>query len=79
LHDQNPNKLPNVGPQALGWAYNRRVDIVLLPKDVRSTQYFPGDAPEAKVLADSNWLGQKEVVTLAAEKSKLPDDPASAH
>jgi peptidoglycan-associated lipoprotein len=80
LHDQNPNKLAgNVSPQALGWAYNRRVDIALLPKDVRSTQYFPGDAPDAKILADSNWPGQKEVVTLAAEKSKIPDDQAPAH
>jgi outer membrane protein OmpA-like peptidoglycan-associated protein len=80
LHSANPNKFAERGTfQDLVWAYNRRVDIVLLPKDVRSTQYFPGDAPEAKFLADSNWPGEKELVVLAAEKSRLPDDPAPAH
>jgi hypothetical protein len=80
LHNENPNKLAEQGtPSDLLWAYNRRVDIVLLPKDVRSTQYFPGDAPEAKFLADSDWPGQKEVITLAAEKSRLPNEPAPAH
>jgi hypothetical protein len=79
LHKENPNKpAEHRTSQELVWAYNRRVDIVLLPKDLRSTQYFPGDAPEAKFLADSNWPGQKEVVTLAAEKSQLPNDPAAA-
>ena len=75
LHDANPNKLAKYGTfQDLVWAYNRRVDIVLQPKDVMSTQYFPGDAPDAKVLAESNWPGDKQVLTLAAEKTKLPND-----
>ena len=79
LHNDNPNKLVNHGTlQDLVWAYNRRVDIVLLPKDVRSTQYFPGDAPEAGFLADSNWPGQKkEMVILASQKSRLPNDAAA--
>ncbi len=76
LHDQNPNKLAKQGTfQDLVWAYNRRVDIVLHPKDAVSAQYFPGNAPEADFLADSNWPGQKEVLTMAAEKSRLPNDP----
>lgn len=75
LHKENPNKLSDHGTlQELVWAYNRRVDIVLLPKDERSKQYFPGDAPEAKFLADSKWPGQKEIITLAAEKDVLPND-----
>jgi len=78
LHTENPNKLAVQGTsQELVWAYNRRVDIVLLPKDMHSTQYFPGDAPEATFLADSNWPGHKELVSLAAETSRLPTDPAA--
>jgi len=80
LHNENPNKVADHETiQELVWAYNRRVDIVLLPKDVRSTQYFPGDAPEARFLADSDWPGQKEILVLASEKSRLPIDPAPAH
>jgi len=77
LHAENPNKLAKHGTfQDLVWAYNRRADIVLQPKDELSVQYFPGNAPEAGLLADSNWPGDKQVVlTLAAEKSKLPNDP----
>ena len=77
LHNDNPNKpaQPRTS-ESMVWAYNRRVDIVLLPKDVRSTQYFPNNAPEANFLADSKWPGQQEVVTLAAEKTRLPNDSA---
>ncbi|MGC1452379.1 MAG: OmpA family protein [Candidatus Sulfotelmatobacter sp.] len=76
LHQENPNKVAKHGTfQDLVWAYNRRADIVLQPKDTLSVQYFPGDAPEANLLADSNWPGDKQVLTLAAEKSKLPNDP----
>jgi outer membrane protein OmpA-like peptidoglycan-associated protein len=41
LHQDNPNKLGSHAtlPEP-GWAYNRRVDIVVHSKDVRSTQYF---------------------------------------
>jgi OmpA family protein len=77
LHAQNPTatkKVSNV--QVLTWAYNRRVDIGLMPKDVRSSQYFPGDAEDAAVLADSNWPDHKDnIVILAAEKERLPVDP----
>ena len=76
LHDQSPNKLSKEASfQDLVWAYNRRVDIVLQPKDLISAQYFPGDAPEAGLLVDSNWPGDKQILTLAAEKSRLPNDP----
>ncbi len=77
LHDENPNKLPKVGSfQDLVWAYNRRVDIVLQPKNVRSAQQFPGNAPEAGFLADSHRPGPKQikdVVALAGEKTETND------
>ena len=76
LHDQNPKKAPeSLGNfQDLVWAYNRRVDLVLEPKDVKSAQYYPADAEDAPLLARSNWPDQKEIVVLAAEKERLPAD-----
>ncbi len=76
LHKENPNKPPkSLGSfQDLVWAYNRRADLVLLPKGDHSTQYFPGTASEANVLFDSNWPDRQDnVVVLAAEKEKLPE------
>jgi hypothetical protein len=77
LHQQNPNKAPKpLGSfRELVWAYNRRVDVVLLPKGEQSTQYFPGTASEVKLLFSPEWPGQKDIVTLAAEKSALPTTP----
>ena len=74
LHEQNPNQAPDsLGSfQDLVWAYNRRVDIVLLPKGAQSSQYYPGTAPEAKLLFSPEWPGQKEIITLASEKTPLP-------
>jgi flagellar motor protein MotB len=79
LHAENPKKaskrLGNF--QDLVWAYNRRVDIELLPKDVLSKQYFPGDADDAAVLANSRWPDHKEIVVLASQKERLPADSGS--
>ncbi|HET6178680.1 MAG TPA: OmpA family protein [Candidatus Sulfotelmatobacter sp.] len=74
LHEQNPNKPPkSLGTfQDLIWAYNRRADLVLLPKGAQSTQYFPGTVAESKLLFNSEWPGGKDIVTLAAEKEALP-------
>jgi hypothetical protein len=78
LHEANPNKPAKPGSfQDLVWAYNRRVDIVLQPKDVLSAQYFPGNAPEADFLTDSNWPGDKQVLTLAAQKTGLSNNPGA--
>lgn len=76
LHEQNPNKPPkSLGTfQELTWAYNRRADLVLLPKGAQSTQYFPGTAAESKLLFNSEWPGGKDIITLAAEKEALPVD-----
>jgi OmpA family/PEGA domain len=78
LHSANPRKAPkSLGNfQDLVWAYNRRVDIVLLPTDVTSKQYFPGDAEDASILADSNWPDRKDIIVLASEKERLPVDAA---
>lgn len=76
LHEQNPNKSPeSLGSfQELVWAYNRRADLVLLPKGAQSTQYFPGTVAESKLLFNSEWPGGKDILTLAAEKEALPVD-----
>jgi hypothetical protein len=76
LHEQNPNKPPkSLGTfEELVWAYNRRADLVLLPKGTQSTQYFPGTAAESELLFKSEWPGGKDVVILAAEKEALPTD-----
>ncbi|HVN21384.1 MAG TPA: OmpA family protein [Dongiaceae bacterium] len=81
LHEQNPNKAPkSLGSfQELVWAYNRRVDLVLQPKGSQSTQFYPGTAPEAKLLFDSQWPEGRDIVTLAAEKTPLPTDSSHQH
>jgi hypothetical protein len=76
LHDQNPNKLQHKTTQGLVWAYNRRVDISLNPKGEHSAQFYPGNVPEVDFLSSNNRPGRKEIVTLAAEKAKLPIDSA---
>lgn len=78
LQEQNPNKpSKSLGSfQDLVWAYNRRADLVLLPKGDRSTQYFPGNAGEANLLFDSQWPNQKDLMIMAAEKEQLPKEPA---
>jgi outer membrane protein OmpA-like peptidoglycan-associated protein len=79
LHANNPKKATKTlgSFQDLVWAYNRRVDIVLLPKDVASAQYFPGEADDASILVDSRWPNHKEIVTLASQKERLPADATS--
>jgi hypothetical protein len=81
LHEQNPSKpsksLGNT--QDLVWAYNRRVDLVLLPKGEQSTQYFPATAAEAKLLFSSGWPEGRDIVVLAAEKEALPVEPTPQH
>jgi len=63
LHDTNPNKpgFAKSNSQAIVWSYNRRVDITLLPTGQKSTQFFPGDAVDAKLLFRSEWQGRRSV------------------
>ncbi len=68
LHETNPNKptFAKSNSAALVWAHNRRVDITLLPMGQQSTQFFPGDAEEAKMLFRSNWQS-RQLVEKASE------------
>jgi len=63
LHEANPNKPSFVkhNSPALVWAYNRRVDVTLLPTKQNSTQFYPGNADEAKMLFQSEWQGRRSV------------------
>lgn len=63
LHKENPKK-PSFAKRnspSLVWAYNRRVDITLLPTGQKSTQFFPGDADEAKLLFKSDHQSRRAV------------------
>jgi hypothetical protein len=63
LHDDNTNKpsFAKRNSRALQWAHNRRVDITLMPTGQKSTQFFPGDADEAKLLFRSEYQGRRAV------------------
>jgi len=53
LQAQNPNKPPEKRARNVRstWlAYNRRVDIALVPPDRKSTQFYPNTAPDSDVL-----------------------------
>ncbi len=68
LHNENSTKtnFATYNSQALTWAYNRRVDITLMPAGQKSTQFFPSDAGEAKMLLRSQWQS-RQVVEKAGE------------
>ncbi len=53
LEGQNPNPAPKEFAKDVRgtWlAYNRRADIILLPSGKKSTQYFPNNADDAKLI-----------------------------
>ena len=53
LQSQNPNPVPGnriKNPRATWLAYNRRVDIVLLPKNQESRRLYPNSAPDSDIL-----------------------------
>ena len=53
LQSQNPNPAPNPrvkNTRATWLAYNRRVDVVLLPKNQESLRYYPNSAPDSDIL-----------------------------
>jgi len=58
LQANNPNPAPEAHvkkPTATWLAYNRRVDIVLAPKNEESLQFYPNNAPDSDVL----WQREK--------------------
>ena len=53
LQTQNPNQPPEkwVRDSRATWlAYNRRVDIVLMPTNAESVRLYPNQAPDAQIL-----------------------------
>jgi hypothetical protein len=63
LQEENPHKarITQRSSQALVWAYNRRVDISLLPAGQTSTQFFPGDATDATLIFHSRWQNRRTI------------------
>jgi OmpA family/PEGA domain len=60
LQAQNPNQPPEKRKRDLRatWlAYNRRVDIVLVPTNAESVRFYPNEAPDSEIL----WQIQKPV------------------
>jgi len=53
LQTQNPNQPPDKweqNPRATWLAYNRRVDIVLMPTNAESVRLYPNQAPDSQIL-----------------------------
>jgi len=53
LQTNNPNPAPEAyvkNPQATWLAYNRRTDVILLPKNEVSVRFYPNQAPDSDVL-----------------------------
>jgi len=53
LQTQNPTQPPEERVQNVGatWlAYNRRVDVILLPENRESLRFYPNDAPDSEIL-----------------------------
>ena len=63
LEQQNPDKPSRMRAnwQTIAWAYNRRVDIVLLPKGTASAQFFPHHVEDVKLLRDAGWQSRRLV------------------
>lgn len=80
IHEQNPKKpaFAKSTSRALVLAYNRRVDITLLPTGQKSTQFFPGDVGEAKLLYNRNWPSRQSVEK-AAEGTGTEATAGGAH
>ena len=74
---QKPRKWMNSRKKATWLAYNRRVDIVLEPAGQKSTEAYPNDAPEARVLWQRQAPSLKTLET--AERAQGgPQNPAVA-
>lgn len=57
LEGANPNPPPKArakAKKANWWAYNRRVDLVLMPKGERSKEYYPHNAADSEILWQSS-------------------------
>lgn len=64
LEQENPNKRRMRDLQATTWAYNRRVDLLLVPKGaeaVQSSRFFPHHVSEATLLRSPEWQSRRAV------------------
>ncbi len=48
-------------PMPTKLAYDRRVDVAILPAALESARYFPHAADDAALLFDRRWLGEKQI------------------
>ena len=73
LEEQNPNKPTRMRAtrQTIVWAYNRRVDIVLLPKGTESAQFFPHRVDDVQLLRDAEWQKRSDIEK--AGQAKAPE------
>jgi hypothetical protein len=72
LQTENPNPPPTVhvkSKDASWFAYNRRVDVVLLPKNQESLRYYPNDSPDLPIL----WQRSKPARKLVEQHSIASD------
>jgi OmpA family protein/PEGA domain-containing protein len=61
LQAKNPNQPPETRVRnfsATWLAYNRRVDVILLPTNLESLRFYPNQAPDSEILWDRGRLGQ---------------------
>jgi outer membrane protein OmpA-like peptidoglycan-associated protein len=75
----NPDQAagPDAKKQESSWlAYNRRVDIVLIPKNQESLRFYPNDAPEIDVLSQRPKPSRKAVEN--ADQPNSADQPNNA-
>lgn len=63
LEQQNPNRPRRMrgNSQTIAWAYNRRVDVVLLPKDIASPRFFPHQVEDVRLLQSPEWPNPRTV------------------
>jgi hypothetical protein len=64
LQAKNPNPTPQKrerNKRATWLAYNRRVDVTLMPSDHKSAQFYPNSAPDSDILWQTPKPGVKQV------------------
>jgi hypothetical protein len=78
LEAQNPNPMPEQWAKQKRineLAYQRRVDIVLLPTNKESLRFYPNNAPEAKILRQPSPPSRTVVMQNQANVPEQPSQP----
>jgi hypothetical protein len=76
LEAQNPNPMPEEWAKQKrvnDLAYQRRVDVVLLPTNKESLRFYPNNAPEAKILRQRTPPSRR--VVMENQPSEQPAQP----